>query len=328
MVRRVKGYQGVCCAFVIVLAACRVPEPEARAAPSSGFAPGSAAPASEPAPHRVGARVIAEVEGAFGPVVVIEDAEGIRRLRFGRDGVDQSAVKPGDPDHLAFAYVRHLTAAFALTPRPHRVLFVGLGGGTLPMFLRRHLPEAHIDIVELDPAVLACARGHLGFAPDNRMTVHLADGRAFLEASEQRWDLIILDAYGEDNIPFPLATRTFLTAVRAHLAAGGRVAANLWGEAVNPLYGGMLATWEAVFPEVQVLAPVGSDSRVVLASPVRSGLTREATITAADALRRSWGLRFDLSEAVASAWQERYRWPKLAPVLEDGRDPRRRARSR
>jgi hypothetical protein len=88
----------------------------------------------------------------------------------------------------------------------------------------------------------------------------------------------------------------------------------------------MLATWEAVFPEVAVLAPVGSDSRVVLAAPVRSGLTRERLVEASEGLRRSWGLRFDLGEAVSTAWQARHRWPRLSAPLEDGRDPRSRKR--
>jgi spermidine synthase len=316
MSRAVKGDLRVRVAFVLGLAlfaACAAD-------------PGGLATASRAASPRRGAHVIAEREGRFGPVVVLEDAEGLRRLRFGRDGVDQSAVRPGDPDHLEFAYIRHLTAALALAPRPHRVLFVGLGGGTLPMFLRRHNPDARVDIVELDPAVVDCATGFMGFVPDGRMTVHVADGRAFLEASRERWDLIVLDAYGADNIPYALATRAFLTTVAARLAPGGLVAANLWGEAVNPLYGGMLATWDAVFSEVHVLAPVGSDSRVLLAFGDRRGLTLDALIEASRALRKAWGLRFDLPDAVASAWMPRERWPRRSAVLEDGQDPRERSR--
>jgi spermidine synthase len=317
MTRAVKGDSCVKVAFLLGLllaAACSAE-------------PGHLSPPALATPRATGARVIAEREGRFGPVVVIEDREGLRRLRFGRDGVDQSAVRPGDPDHLEFAYIRHLTSALALSPHAHRVLFIGLGGGTLPMFLRRHHPEAHIDIVELDPAVVACASGFMGFVPDTRMTVHVADGRAFLEASDARWDLIVLDAYGEDNIPYTLTTRTFLTAVAGRLAPGGLIAANLWGEAVNPIYGGMLATWTAVFPEVHVLAPVGSDSRVILAFGDRRGLTRELLVEAGWALRKAWGLRFDLADAIATAWMPRERWPRRAAVLEDGQDPRERPRT-
>jgi spermidine synthase len=315
MKRSVKGGLGVKVAFLLGLAlATACPADQARVGLSS-----------RATPPRQGARVIAEREGRFGLVVVLEDADGLRRLRFGREGVDQSAVRPGDPTHLEFAYIRHLTAAFALSPRPHRVLFIGLGGGTLPMFLRRHLPEAHVDIVELDPAVVACASGFMGFVPDARMTVHVADGRAFLEGSRERWDLIVLDAYGEDNIPYALTTRAFLSTVAARVAPGGLVAANLWGEAVNPIYGGMLATWDAVFPEVHVLAPVGSDSRVLLAFGQRRGLTRDALVEASRALREAWALDIDLAGLVASAWMPRQRWPRRGAVLEDGRDPRERA---
>ncbi|CAI5462911.1 unnamed protein product [Closterium sp. Yama58-4] len=85
------------------------------------------------------------------------------------------------PDCLAFEYLKSM-AAVALTSchlhHPHlsvppaasptaspplRVLCLGLGGGSLPLFLAHELPSAHIDAVEIDPAVIAAARQHMGF---------------------------------------------------------------------------------------------------------------------------------------------------------------------
>src|SRR5262245_32622806 len=86
--------------------------------------------------------VVTQRESPNYTVYVIEDEDGVRRLRFERHGVDQSAVVLGDPDELVFSYMRGLMAAFAARPHPSSVLVVGLGGGTLPMFLRHHLPAA------------------------------------------------------------------------------------------------------------------------------------------------------------------------------------------
>lgn len=266
-----------------------------------------------------GEDVIAERESPYHRIYVIEDSHGLRRLRFERHGVDQSAVRLGDPDHIEFPYIRQLTNAFALRPEPSRVLFIGLGGGTFPTFIRRHLPMTRFDVVELDPIVVECAERYMGFRRDAATHVHVGDGRAFVEGSEERWDVIVLDAYGIDNIPYALSTRPFLEAVRARLAPGGVVAANLWGEAVSPLFPSMLATYEAVFAETHVLAPRGSDSRVILAFGHDERLASTRLVDAARALRRAWGLRFDLPLAVREAYLPRDLWPPGGAVLEDRR---------
>lgn len=248
--------------------------------------------------RRSGEVVITERQSSGYEVFVIEDEQGIRRLRFARHGIDQSAVVPGDPDRLVFAYMRGLIAALAIDPQPSRVLVIGLGGGTLPMFLRRHLPEAHIDVVEIDPIVLDVARAELGFVEDPALVVHVADGAEFVARASARWDLIVLDAYGPEEIPEHLATREFYQRVRERLEPGGLVAANLWGEHANPRYRSMLRTFEAVFPEVHVVAPPRSESRIVLACSTLAHYTREDLAMRAAHLRKAWRLRFDLPQMI------------------------------
>ncbi|MFO0748048.1 MAG: fused MFS/spermidine synthase [Myxococcota bacterium] len=242
--------------------------------------------------------VITERESDGYKVFVVEDDEGIRRLRFELNGVDQSAVKLGDPDHLVFAYMRSLCAAIALRPDAKRVLVIGIGGGSFPMLFRKHRPDAVIDTVDIDPIVVEIARHDMGFKEDPKLRVHIEDGRKFIEESTETWDLIVLDAYGQDNIPMRLATRQFLEAVKRHVAPGGMVAANLWSERANHYYLGMLRTYESVFAEVHVVAPPQSESRIVLAFPERENLTHERLVFAATALKKSWKLRFDLPALV------------------------------
>ncbi|MCC6621064.1 MAG: fused MFS/spermidine synthase [Deltaproteobacteria bacterium] len=251
-------------------------------------------------------------------VFVVEDDEGIRRLRFELNGVDQSAVKPGDPEHLVFAYMRTLVTALALRPAPERVLVIGIGGGSFPMFMRKHLPKVHIDAVDIDPVVVGVARDELGFREDPRLVVHITDGRRFVEDAQVTYDLIVLDAYGQDNIPIHLATRQFLDAVKQRLSPGGLVAANLWSEHANAKYLAMLRTYEAVFPEVHVVAPPQSESRIVLAFRDPEALSHEALVQRANALKRSWKLRFDLGKLVDRGHAGPGQLPLGHLPLEDG----------
>lgn len=244
-------------------------------------------------------RVVVEEESDGYEVFVVEDPNGIRRLRFARDGIDQSAVVLGDPAQLIFAYTKGLVSALALRPEAKRILIIGLGGGTMPMFIRAHLPESQIDVVEIDAVVAKVARQSLGFREDEALHVHIADGAEFIAQSEgQVWDLIMLDAYGADFIPPHLVTRGFYEMVRQRLAPDGVVAANLWSEYASPLYPSILRTLEAVFEDVQVVAPERSESRIALAFRQAQGLTTPQFVGLARDLRRQWSLRFDLPRMV------------------------------
>ena len=64
----------------------------------------------------------------------------------------------------------------ALHPNPTsqlrcRVLCIGLGGGSLPLFLSHHFPGMEVEVVEIDPAVIAAARTAMGF-PQDRYSPH------------------------------------------------------------------------------------------------------------------------------------------------------------
>lgn len=64
-----------------------------------------------------------------------------------------------------------------LNRRPHSgsqqpsALCIGIGGGSLPLFLSHHFPGMRVEAVDLDPAVLAAASQAMGF-PLDRCTTH------------------------------------------------------------------------------------------------------------------------------------------------------------
>jgi spermidine synthase len=266
----------------------------------------------------LGSRVIFEGESAFGRVRVVERADGLRELRIGPGRARQSALYPGRPEHLELAYSRVATVGLALVPADARVLYVGLGGGAMPIFARRMLPDARVEVVEIDPLVVEVAQRFFGFRPDARLAVHTADGREWIErAPPGSWDLVVLDAFSDDEIPSALTTREFLEAVRRALAPGGVVVSNLWTSV--PEYPSMLATYRAVFGEVRLIRVSRRAQRVLVATPGSRGLDRDALVAASDALARRAGLPFDLPRLVREGY-EGVPEPD-APVLEDSLTP-------
>jgi spermidine synthase len=236
--------------------------------------------------------VLFEGEGAFGELQVVERSNGLRVLYFDGGPNRQSALYPGRPMHLELAYSRVAMVGLALVPPDARILFVGLGGGAMPMYVRTVLPGARIDVVEIDPLVVEVAQEYFGFTPDDHLRAHVGDGRAFVEeAPPGSWDLIVLDAFSESGIPRALATRPFLEAVRSRLVPGGVVVSNV--PTTNPLSPSMFATWEAVFPEFQRIEVRRHRQQIVVAS-ADGALDRDTLVEAARTFAADRELGFDL----------------------------------
>jgi len=242
-------------------------------------------------------RIIYEGESAYNSITVTEDCSGLRTLSFDAGRVRQSVVKVGDPDHLELPYARTMCVGLAARPEPPRVLIVGLGGGSLPMLFRRHWPAMQIDVVDIDPGVIDAARKFFGFCEDPQLRAVAADGRKFIEECRQPYDVIFLDAFGSDNIPYALATKEFLKAVRSALKPDGLVVANIWSSVSNPLYNSMVRTYQDVFDNVYVVRTQNCGNEIFLALP-DARLDREKLAQATAEMVKRKELRYDIAETV------------------------------
>lgn len=186
----------------------------------------------------------------YRDVLIYEDAGErcmcfTRQCRIGR----QSCVDVANPKRFALNYTRMMLGGALFTAEPpKRILIVGLGGGTLPMALAELLPAAHIDVVEIDPAVTRAAKRFFNFRDGPRMKVFEQDGRVYVKRAGragERYDLVMLDAFDHEYIPEHLLTREFLDEVRALLGPRGVLVANTFSS--SKLYDHESTTYAAVF---------------------------------------------------------------------------------
>jgi len=266
-------------------------------------------------------RLLLESKSPYNTVLVSEDERGLRILRFERGGARQSVVKPGDPDHLEVPYVRAMLFALVFSERPRRVLVVGLGGGSIPSFLRHRFPDLEIDVVDIDPVVVEVARSHFGFRDDAKLRVEVDDGRRFIERRSGRYDIIFLDAFGPDSVPYALTTREFLRAVRAALTPRGVVISNIWGPSSNPLYDSMVRTYQSVYEEVCTVDLAGAGNKVLVALPWKSLRTRDELIRQSRQLTVQLQLRSDLGDTVERGFQRAGAEAARGRVLIDADSP-------
>lgn len=211
-----------------------------------------------------GDKLIARVPSDFNDVVrVHESREGLRRMRFG-DPATQSAYDTKDPQRVVLPYLRlQLTAFDYLKTPPSRILVVGMGGGSMGIACRRLFPDAFIDLVDIDPAVVDVAQRFMGFRPDPRMRVHVVDGRDFVAAVEDPYDVILIDAFNGIDPPAALITENFFRTVKAALRRGGVVASNVVSPDRSAAFWPIVERQTAVFgPGLVLDVPGGPYNRV------------------------------------------------------------------
>jgi spermidine synthase len=237
------------------------------------------------------------------------------QCRIGR----QSCIDLSNPRHFALNYTKMAMGGMLFTgAAPKRMLIVGLGGGTIPTAMREILPDAQIDVVEIDPAVTKVAQKYFGFKPDAKMKVYEVDGRVYVKRAireGKKYDAILLDAFDHEYIPEHLLTREFLTEVKSLLAPEGVLVGNTFSS--SKLYDHESTTYAAVFGRFFNLK---TGNRVIVARP--AGLPTEAQLRER-ALQYEPALRgFGVDAlAVLPLFTTRTDWDAGARVLTDQYSP-------
>jgi spermidine synthase len=183
---------------------------------------------------------------------VVDDGES-RHLRF--ESSFQSGMYLSDPFRTRYRYTDFLQLPLAYRPRTQRLLFIGLGGGSVQKRMWRDFPQVDMQVVELDPVVRDVAYRFFRLPRSPRLRVSVEDGRRYLQRHDEQWDAIVIDAYFSDALPFHLTTIEFLELARSRLAPGGVIASNLIGALTgegSKLFRSMYKTYRAVFPTVSV----------------------------------------------------------------------------
>jgi spermidine synthase len=232
------------------------------------------------------------------------------------DGGEQTCIDLDDPERVVHEYLRFMVVGLLFVRDDPRTLMVGLGGGATPRVLLPHVPGLRMDVVELNPVVARVAHDFFGVQESERLKIHLGDGRKFMEESKERWDLVMLDAYGSAAIPFPLATTEFFRAVAERVEPTGAVVSNIWYRN-DKLFRAMVRTIHEQFPAMYVFKGKESVNGIVVATRQSPAPTCQTIQQRAKATAKGYGFRFDFEEAPARCEPiEKYDLASV-PVLRD-----------
>ncbi len=222
-----------------------------------------------------GDRVIWERETDYQYARVIESEDGRRALELNEGHAVHSVYTPGE--YLPGSYWDEM---FVLSlaggkQAPDSVAILGNAAGTISRALGHYYPQTRVDGVEIDGEITEVGRELFGMGSP-RLTTYTADARPWLEATENRFDVIMVDAYRQPYIPFYLTTREFFALAKERLNPGGIVIVNVGHpEKSDGLEKVLAATMADQF---------GRES--VLRSPVRATTTVLVATTSTDPVER------------------------------------------
>ncbi|MBR2518160.1 MAG: fused MFS/spermidine synthase [Selenomonadaceae bacterium] len=136
-------------------------------------------------------------------------------------GVQSIKIKDGS---LTGMYYDYALAAPILTDGK-KILVLGMGTGTFAEQCRKYFPESQITGVEIDDKITLLARKYFSLPDDVEVVTY--DGRAFLQADKNFYDVILVDAFQDISPPFQMSSLEFFSLVKNHLNAGGIMVVNM-----------------------------------------------------------------------------------------------------
>jgi spermidine synthase len=238
---------------------------------------------------------IAHIETEYNELFIYKRGKFVSlSTRFRRNDSVESVVDLKDPDHMPLGYLPLMTAALAYPPAPKRILMIGLGAGSLSTYLGRAMPDAQIDVVEIDPGVIAAGKEYFGLRETEKVRFMESDGRVYLNRHGGLYDLILVDAFRETGIPFHLITREFFNLAKQRLAPGGAVVININGG--TKLYLSAMVTLHAVFQTVD-LYPAwtrGDETQAIAIATSADAVGADELKRRATALQERYGFRYPL----------------------------------
>lgn len=141
----------------------------------------------------------------------------------------QSEMRLDAPEVLALGYTRTMMGFLLFQPQPAEILMIGLGGGSLAKYCRRHLPAARFTAVEINPAILEFRQAFR--IPDDgpNFRVIIADGADYLRREiDGTVNVLLLDGFDGHCPPPQLCTTEFYADCHACLSDNGVLVANFW----------------------------------------------------------------------------------------------------
>jgi spermidine synthase len=147
------------------------------------------------------------------------------------EGMPQSA-KYTNSTETPWSYPEYFYLPFLMRKEIDNALFIGGGGFVGPQQFAEK--GVKVDAVELDPGVVEAAQKYFNLSESENLSVHTMDGREYLQQTNKTYDVIVVDAYRKDKVPFHMTTKEFFGLVYERTDSEGVVLSNVISSPSGP----------------------------------------------------------------------------------------------
>lgn len=138
-------------------------------------------------------------------------------------GVQSIMKKDGGATGMYYDYA--MAAPMMSGKADGSLLVLGMGTGTYAKQCEYYYHPASIEGVEIDQKITDLAGEYFELPESIEVTTY--DGRSYLAAVQETYDVIMVDAYQDITIPFQMSSVEFFTLVREHLNENGVMVVNM-----------------------------------------------------------------------------------------------------
>ena len=183
--------------------------------------------------------------GSLGFLQVLDTSDGTRSLLL------NGAIQGGELQGLsAYPFTEYQNfISYRFQPAAKSALLLGLGAGMLAKDLMRRGVE--VTAVELERQMGEVARTYFGL-PQLKHLIY-EDARTYLNRNTNHYDLVFLDVYAGENMPWYLANKEAVTLIKKALNPNGLLVVNImiWANGTSPDLIRLAHTIRDIFPETK-----------------------------------------------------------------------------
>ena len=198
-------------------------------------------------------------ESNYFCIDVQADGQGNRQLSL--DLLIHGVVNPRDPAELIYQYeTLYQDVTEAIFPKGERITSFQIGGGTFsfPRYLAKNY-DAHSVVAEIDPDVTEVNRSHLFLKDSPEIEIVHEDARLALRErpDDERYDLVLGDAFNDVAVPYHLTTKEFNDTVSDRLTERGFYMINVIDGRDYDFLRSFMKTLTKTFPNVGLMTGPG-----------------------------------------------------------------------
>lgn len=199
--------------------------------------------------------VLYSKDGVYEKISIYDASYAGRPIRvFQQDRSTSGAMflDSVDPTDLVFDYTKYYAVYKIFKSDVQNALVIGGGAYSIPKALLAELPNATVDVSEIEPSLYDLAKQYFSVEDDPRLRNYAEDGRRLLRDSDKTYDLIFSDVYYSlYSIPAHFTTQEFFSLAKETLSDDGILITNLIGDLSRQqpsLLFAEIKTFRKVFP--------------------------------------------------------------------------------